>query len=160
MAASEALDDAAAAGTALAAAGSLNAHWRGDAGALFRCSSGGVLGPAIGGLACGRPAGSMSAPTGVAPGTGVGNSVSSIWALQPSDFSSSRGGGLGLGTSPVARVLFPQALAMGHRPVGAGTVHGHVPVAQPQWRLGRAAVHLPTEGELLLAMAAPEGQDE
>jgi hypothetical protein len=177
----EALDDAAAAGTALAAAGSLDDGWRADPGALFRSGSAGTLiiggGGNVGGSGgAGIPggAGSISAPGSAtaAPGNAarlIPGGVS-IWSYQPAD--AGKPGGLGLGTSPVARVLFPQggAASVDSQPpcAGFGGGKGAPQTALPdgledpavQRRSGcTAAQLLPTEGELLMAMAAAEAQE-
>ncbi len=203
VAASEALDDAAAADTALAAAGSLDDGWRADPGALFRSGSVGTLGSSMGaGGASGGggggsrlssgAAGSMSAP-GTAPAGSAARLIpgggGNIWSYQQSDVSTT--GSLGLGTSPVARVLFPHQQARAgdnhHQAMGVGVAQllvGHpgggaagggggyglsdggfsdsAAGGSMVWRdAGRPAAQLlPTEGELLMAMAAPEGQDE
>jgi len=177
---SEALDDAAAADTALsAAAGSLDDGWRPDARALFRSGSVGTLGGGVEGECGGEChgagtkaalhcAGSLSAPGSAPDPTTAARMIpgsSNIWAYsQQSD-----GSLVGLGTSPVARVLFPRGRAAGAgfsalSSDGGGTSGAsaamHYHHNHSNSRPAATAQLLPSEGELLMAMAAPEGHDE
>lgn len=171
--ANEALDDAAAAGTALAAAGSLDDNWRVDPGALFRSGSAGALG--AGGCGSSGLAGSISAPGSARCASGnvarmIPGSSSSIWSFQPTDGGGVKPVGLGLGTSPVARVLFPQGMGPQAGDVEAGSsmafvggcppdLAGSMPASSLPRHSGFATAQLlPTEGELLMAMATAEGQ--